>query len=154
MASGIGEAASVLTLIKGAAILAGATRELARRIKNAPEELHAVAAQLMIVQSELELVKHTSDHAQRLSFTDDLRKEVNNTIVQARNAVSSIDEVSTKANGNEKFRDRIRWATKDQRVVHDLLAQLRAARDRLMFLLQILSWQVLQCQPLSHWMLT
>lgn len=136
----VGAVSSVLTLIKAATILAGSTRELARKFRNAPQELHTVAAQLLLVQSELEHVKQTTYHANRSILTSDLCKEIDDTIRQARDAVADVDAIVSRAQENRSLTAKIRWVSKERKVVEDLLASLRLARDRLMFLLQILSW--------------
>lgn len=136
----VGGIASILTLIKAASILVSSTRELASKFKRAPQELHTITSQLLAIKSELELVQGTADHARNTLLTDDLCAEVDAAIRQARDAVASIDLISAAAKGNRTFGARYQWISKSQKKVDDLLESLRLARDRLMFLLQILSW--------------
>ena len=111
--SGISEAASLLTIIKAVAILASATRELAKGFKNAPAELNALAAQLLALQSELELLKHTTEHGHAALLTDDFRKSIEESLISARNGVARLDHLCAKANEHERFSTRLRWIHKE-----------------------------------------
>lgn len=144
MAEVIGVVASVSTLIKGAAFLAGATRELAKKFQDAPEELRAIAAQLLILKKDLEQIKRMEDEALTVLLADDVREEINSALRQARDAVAKIDSICVNALGNIRFKARARWINKDHKLVEELLSRPRLARDRMMFLLQILSWSVQQ----------
>lgn len=136
----VGGVASVLTLIKAATYLIASTRELSSKFRRAPQELHMITGQLLAVKRELELVQSTANDAQSALLTDELCTEVDAAIRQARNAVGEVDLRLTGAEGRGTFATRFRWATTDRRVVQELLVSLGVARDRLTFLLQLLSW--------------
>lgn len=55
--------ASVLTLLQATAILVKASRDLSRKLRNAPLELLALTTQLLAMQYELERIKYVSNQA-------------------------------------------------------------------------------------------
>ena len=137
--SGVGEAASLLTIIKAAAILAGSTRELVRKFKNASAELNALAVQLLALQSELELVRHTTDLGHAALLTDDLRKSIEENLYDARDVILKLDAICSSTHENEHFSTKFRWIRKNRKVAEDAFAALRVTRENLAFLMQILT---------------
>ena len=135
----VGGAASILTLIKGASVVARSTNEVARRLKDAPEELHTLTAQFLTLQSELNLVNHSREPGQDEVLPADLKDCIESAVLRARDNINVLDAISTRAQGNKKLHARLRWARKDRKLANDALGRLREVRASLTFLLQILS---------------
>lgn len=143
--SGVGEAASILTLIKAAAILGKALRDILRALRNAPKELHELEVQLRTLESELERIQYTVDQGHHAVVSASIRQEIECALIDARVSISDIENVCVKAEGNARFAAKFRWATKDHQRVNVALAQVRIVRKRLGHLLQNLSLFVLTC---------
>ena len=133
-------AASVLTLLQAATILVNVARELSRKLRNAPEELHALTAQLLLIQYELERIKQASDTARSDLMTDEVRRGVCDAFIQARSGLSELDTVVSRAQGNIQIKDRIKWLRKEHQSAEAALAKIKAAREHLLLLMQVISW--------------
>ena len=136
---GISGAASILTLIQAAAVLVEGVREFTRRLRNAPQELHDLSAQLLIVQAELQEFRQLWDKGHSDLFTSELRKQFQDALVEARDAIAGIETICAQAHGNERLAEKLRWVRKDKDAVDFALARLRFAKERLVLLVRILS---------------
>ena len=140
--SGIGEAASLLTLIKAARVLATSTCHAVAKFKNAPAELTALVAQVLALESELELYKYTADHGHDMPLAADIRNLLFDALTDARNGVSKLDGLCKDAKDMGSVFARLRWMRNDRKIA-DALAEVRVAREKLNSYMQILTWSVI-----------
>lgn len=133
-------AASLLTLVQAAAVLISATRQLSRKLRSAPEELHALTAQLLVVQSELKRIKEATGRTHEELMTDELRQAISDAFLLARTGLSELDDVVDRAHGNRQIRDRVRWLRKEQKLAEKGLSKIKSACGSLLVLMQVISW--------------
>ncbi len=151
--SGVGEADSVLTLIKAAAILAEVTTRTIRKLKNAPQELNQLAAQLLVLQAELELIEYTASDSHRDLLSPGLQKQIEDALIAARDGIAKLDNICTAAQGNERFSARLHWVCCRKDQAAEIVRGLGAARDKLIVCMQLLTTWVLS-QPYRSDILT
>ena len=146
--SGVGEVASLLTLIKAARVLATSTCEVVERLRKAPAELTALVAQILALESELELLNYTAQSAHQVLLCDDLKTKIFKALTDAREAVSDLNSICASAKGNESIYARLRWMHKERRFAEDALAKIRVAREKLNSYMQILTRLVGLCNSI------
>ena len=132
--------ASVFTLLQATAILVKASRDLSRKVRNAPADLHALTAQLLAVQYELERIRHVSKEAHSDLLIPGLKQDIHDALIEARDGIASVDAVIDRAHGNEGMRAKVRWVRKDRAAVETAMSRVRGARDKLALIMQVMTW--------------
>ena len=136
----VGEVASILTLIKAARVLATSTCSVVDRLRKAPSELTALIAQILALESELELIQYTADTGHNALVDEKLRNKIFDALTDARNAVATLNAICTNAKGNESISSRLRWMRKENKVANDALREVQVAREKLQYYMQLISW--------------
>lgn len=128
--------ASIFTLVQAAAFVSRATRDVSRKFRDAPRELEALAAQSLIVLSELENVQHASQNGHASLVTVATQQDLKAVFTNIQVLVDRLDEICEKSRPHGRFRVKARWALKEQQHADRILLELDQQRDLLYALLQ------------------
>lgn len=132
-------AASVFTLLHASAIFVSAARELSRKLREAPEELHALTVQLLVVQSELKRIRQASDGTHSGLLSNELGQGMKAAFIEARTGLSELDGIIDRARFHLQMKDKSRWLRKSHKSAETALSKIRSAREGLLILFQVMS---------------
>lgn len=136
----IGAAASVVTFIETTAALTKYIRSIYSRWQHAPEELQALAALLLSLNAELNIIVHcTATVGQPLVVDITSQKVLAELLSDARVCIEQLEAVLINVQEHGNFRQRTMWATHERRRMDKVLTRFRNVEDRLSHWLQAMS---------------
>ena len=131
--------ASVLTLIQVAAGVAGAATELFQKVHDAPSELAAVAAHLLLIQAELEQVQQFQNTDYQRIISPETRCSLHLALSASRTTITALENAFPQPREKDGIRSKLRWALLDRSTIDKLLQRLQATESTLSTLLQLVS---------------
>jgi hypothetical protein len=136
----LGATASVVTLIQVTAVLTKSIQSIYSRWRHAPEELQALAALLLSLGAELDIIFHCAATASH-PFLVDVRSQtvLVDLLREARACVEQLEAVLANVQEYGDFRQRTMWATHDSRRMDKVIVRFRNVQDRLSHWLQAMS---------------
>ena len=134
-----GATASIITLIQATAVLAKSIQIIYSRWRHAPGELRALAALLLSLEAELDIIHCTATAGHPLVVDIKSQNVLAELLRDARVCVQHFEAVLTRVQAYGNIRQRTLWATYESRRMEMVIVRLRAVEDRLSHWLQILS---------------
>lgn len=141
----IGATASVITFIQATAALAKSIQIIYHRWRHAPGELQALAALLLSLEAELEIIHCTATASHPLVVDTRSQKILTELLRDARVCIEQFEAVLTRVQEYGNIRQRTMWAIHESRKMDMVIVRLRAVEDRLSTWLQLLSLYVNKC---------
>lgn len=140
----IGATASIITLIQATAVLAKSIQNIYSRWKHAPDDLQRLAAFIVTLHAELDIIHCTSITGHPLIVDVQSQKILGDLLRDARQCVEQFSSVLLRVQAYGSIRQRTMWAKSESQNMESIIIKLRAVEERLSHWLQVLSLYVMR----------
>lgn len=134
-----GGVASIITLIEATGVLAGVSKDLVLRWRNAPHEIRALATRLSLLAAELQSIKNATARSHPLLTDAIIRQSLSDLLTDVRKRLTKLETLQFRLEQHGPMRQKLQWTVKDAGSSEKMLIKTQEVEQRLANLMTLIS---------------
>jgi hypothetical protein len=135
----VGGVASIVTLIEATGVLAGVSKDLVLRWRNAPYEIQALATRLSLLAAELQSIKNATARSHPVLTDAIIRQSLSDLLTDVRKRLTKLESLHFRIEQSGPLRQKIQWTMKDAGSAEKILNKTQEVEQRLANLMALIS---------------
>jgi hypothetical protein len=135
----VGGVASIITLIEATGVLAGVSKGLVLRWKNAPHEIQALATRLSLLAAELQSIKNATARSHPILTDAIIRQSLSDLLTDVRKRLTKLESLHSRLEQHGPMRQKFQWTVKDAGSAEKMLNKTQEVEQRLANLMTLIS---------------
>jgi hypothetical protein len=135
----VGGVASIITLIEATGVLAGVSKDLVLRWRNAPHEIQALATRLSLLAAELQSIKNATARSHPVLTDAIIRQSLSDLLTDARKRLTKLERLHFRLEQHGPVRQKFQWTVKDAGSAEKMLNKTQEVEQRLANLMSLIA---------------
>jgi hypothetical protein len=135
----VGGVASIITLIEATGVLAGVSKDLVLRWRDAPREIQALATRLSLLAAELQSIKNATARSHPILTDAIIRQSLSDLLTDVRKRLTKLESLHFRLEQSGTLRQKFQWTVKDAGSAEKMLNRTQEVEQRLANLMTLIS---------------